>query len=309
MAAELGCVSILSSSRFSVIMYRSDADFPTTFSFQTLTPICVSHHLLTCPPHPLSSTQIDADEFFEVLSNIHRHSKFLQNKPPQFVPKEDLVAEEVLKVLAPFTIENGGPLIVKKFMYAPERSNVIVHYPGTSDKIVSFVGSHMDTVCEMLRCLVTITAFGMTEMHSFLLRNALTCFSLLPVPFPVSVLSSFSASSSFASSASFYLQVPADPEQWTRDPFTIARDGDRIFGRGVTDCLGHVALLTCVFKKIAQLRPTLERGVAAVLIANEENGEIPGIGIDELEKRGELAFLKNGPVRLARGREVLREGG
>ena len=91
--------------------------------------------------------------------------------------------------------------------------------------------------------------------------------------------------------------MPADPEQWSRDPFTIARDGDRIFGRGVTDCLGHVALLTCVFKKLAQLRPTLERGVAAVLIANEENGEIQGIGIDELEKRGELAFLKIGPVR------------
>jgi len=60
--------------------------------------------------------------------------------------------------------------------------------------------------------------------------------------------------------------------------------------------LGHVALLTCVFKKLAQLKPTLERGVAAVLIANEENGEIAGVGIDELEKRGELAFLKNGPL-------------
>jgi hypothetical protein len=87
-----------------------------------------------------------------------------------------------------------------------DRSNVIIHYPGTSDKIVSFVGSHMDT-------------------------------------------------------------VPADPEQWSRDPFQLERDGDKIYGRGVTDCLGHVALLACVFKKLAQLRPTLERGVVAVLIA------------------------------------------
>jgi acetylornithine deacetylase len=91
-------------------------------------------------------------------------------------------------------------------------------------------------------------------------------------------------------------QVPADAEQWARDPFTIERDGDKIYGRGVTDCLGHVALIACVFKKLAELKPTLQRGVAAVLIANEENSDIPGIGIDELEKRGELEFLKNGPL-------------
>jgi acetylornithine deacetylase len=91
-------------------------------------------------------------------------------------------------------------------MYVADRSNVIIHYPGTSDKMVSFVGSHMDT-------------------------------------------------------------VPADPEQWARDPFTMERDGDKIYGRGVTDCLGHVAMLTCFFKKLAELRPTLEVGVAAVLIA------------------------------------------
>jgi acetylornithine deacetylase len=151
------------------------------------------------------------------------------------VPKEDLVACEVEAVLAPFTTANGGPLVVRKFTYVPDRSNVIIHYPGTTDRIVSFVGSHMDT-------------------------------------------------------------VPADPEQWSRDPFTMERDGDKIYGRGVTDCLGHVAMLTLFFKKLAELKPTLEVGVAAVLIANEENSEIPGVGIDELERRGELAFLKNGPL-------------
>jgi hypothetical protein len=44
----------------------------------------------------LSAARIDDGEFFQVLSNIHRHSKLLQNKPPQFVPKEDLVANEGL---------------------------------------------------------------------------------------------------------------------------------------------------------------------------------------------------------------------
>ena len=182
-----------------------------------------------------AAAAISVDEFMTVMTNIHRHSKFLQNKPPQFVPKEDLVACEVEAVLRPFAVENGGPLVVKKCTYVPDRSNLIVHYPGTSGKIVSFVGSHMDT-------------------------------------------------------------VPADPEQWSRDPFVLERDGDKIYGRGVTDCLGHVAMLTLFFKKLAELRPTLEVGVACVLIANEENSEIPGVGIDELERRCELAFLKAGPL-------------
>jgi acetylornithine deacetylase len=39
--------------------------------------------------------------------------------------------------------------------------------------------------------------------------------------------------------------VPANPEGWQRDPFTLSVEGDKLFGRGTTDCLGHVALLTC----------------------------------------------------------------
>jgi acetylornithine deacetylase len=62
----------------------------------------------------VSAAQIDSEEFYEVLSKIHRHSRLLQNKPPQFVPKEDLVASEVVEFLQPYTVENGGPLVVKK---------------------------------------------------------------------------------------------------------------------------------------------------------------------------------------------------
>ena len=36
---------------------------------------------------------------------------------------------------------------------------------------------------------------------------------------------------------------------------------------GVTDCLGHVAMLTLVFEQLAKLRPALVIGVTAVLIA------------------------------------------
>lgn len=38
--------------------------------------------------------------------------------------------------------------------------------------------------------------------------------------------------------------VPADPETWERDPFSLVVEGDKLFGRGTTDCLGHVALMT-----------------------------------------------------------------
>lgn len=38
--------------------------------------------------------------------------------------------------------------------------------------------------------------------------------------------------------------VPANPEGWARDPFTLTVEGDKLYGRGTTDCLGHVALMT-----------------------------------------------------------------
>lgn len=40
--------------------------------------------------------------------------------------------------------------------------------------------------------------------------------------------------------------VPADREGegWLRDPWQLEVEGGQLYGRGVTDCLGHVALLT-----------------------------------------------------------------
>jgi acetylornithine deacetylase len=39
--------------------------------------------------------------------------------------------------------------------------------------------------------------------------------------------------------------VPANPEGWELDPFALTVEGDHLYGRGTTDCLGHVALMTC----------------------------------------------------------------
>jgi acetylornithine deacetylase/succinyl-diaminopimelate desuccinylase-like protein len=62
----------------------------------------------------------------------------------------------------------------------------------------------------------------------------------------------------------------ADPAKWERNPFELIIEGDKLYGRGTTDCLGHVALLTCFFVRLAQLKPVLDVSVHAVFIASEE---------------------------------------
>ncbi|MCH87705.1 acetylornithine deacetylase-like, partial [Trifolium medium] len=43
--------------------------------------------------------------------------------------------------------------------------------------------------------------------------------------------------------------VTANPDDWDFDPFTLSIDGDKLRGRGTTDCLGHVALVTELMRK------------------------------------------------------------
>ena len=90
--------------------------------------------------------------------------------------------------------------------------------------------------------------------------------------------------------------VTANPDEFKRDPFKLTVEGDMLYGRGVTDCLGHVAMLCCVLKQLAIIKPKLRVGVACVFIANEENGTVEGVGIDELCRRGELEFCSRAPL-------------
>ncbi|KAL2643014.1 hypothetical protein R1flu_010601 [Riccia fluitans] len=90
--------------------------------------------------------------------------------------------------------------------------------------------------------------------------------------------------------------VPANKEDWDFDPFTLTRDGDKLRGRGTTDCLGHVALVTELFRQLAEKKLKLKSSVIAVFIANEENSTTLGVGIDALVKDGLLDDLKNGPL-------------
>lgn len=90
--------------------------------------------------------------------------------------------------------------------------------------------------------------------------------------------------------------VTANPTDWDFDPFSLSVDGDKLRGRGTTDCLGHVALVTELMRRLGQTRPELKNTVVAVFIANEENSSVLGIGVDALVKDGLLDKLKAGPL-------------
>lgn len=89
--------------------------------------------------------------------------------------------------------------------------------------------------------------------------------------------------------------VPADPETWDRDPFHLTQEDDRLYGRGTTDCLGHVALLTRVLHALGTCRPKMKRSVVVLFIAGEEGGE-KGVGVDAVVERGKIDEAKQGPV-------------
>uniref|UniRef100_A0A0E0NJG8 Acetylornithine deacetylase n=1 Tax=Oryza rufipogon TaxID=4529 RepID=A0A0E0NJG8_ORYRU len=93
--------------------------------------------------------------------------------------------------------------------------------------------------------------------------------------------------------------VPANPDEWDFDPFSLtfdSEDKDKLRGRGTTDCLGHVALVAQLMRRLGEVKPVLKHSVIAVFIANEENSLITGIGVDGLVKDGLLDKLKNGPL-------------
>ncbi|XP_024026477.1 acetylornithine deacetylase [Morus notabilis] len=90
--------------------------------------------------------------------------------------------------------------------------------------------------------------------------------------------------------------VTANPNDWEFDPFSLSINGDELRGRGTTDCLGHVALVTELMKKLGETKPKLKSTVVAVFIANEENSAITGVGVDALVKDGLLNKLKDGPL-------------
>ena len=184
----------------------------------------------------IDKLELNEPRYLGLLKNLIGESKYLQNSPSQgLVPEETRAAKHVKDVLSPYLKENGGVLDLEEVAFVEGRSNLIIKYAGTTDAVVSFVGSHFDV-------------------------------------------------------------VPADPKGWDRDPFTLQQEGDMLYGRGTTDCLGHVALLTEFLAQLGETKPALKQTVVVVFIANEENGQFKGIGVDQLDKEGYMECLKGGPL-------------
>jgi acetylornithine deacetylase len=155
-------------------------------------------------------------------------------------------------------VEQGGPLIVRHVSYAEGRGNILVELPGADADAgcLSFVGMHLDVV-----------------------------------PANPDTWCAAAGAQRCGSGADAALRGRRD-----FDPFTLTRDGDKLRGRGVTDCLGHVALVTQLLCALAKARPRLRRTLHAVFIANEENSSALGVGVDALLAAGLLERLKAGPV-------------
>ena len=92
--------------------------------------------------------------------------------------------------------------------------------------------------------------------------------------------------------------VPANKTQegWEREPFELTVEDGVLYGRGVTDCLGHVALLTDWVVQLAENNIQPEATIKIVFIANEEEAPQPDIGLDYVVSEGALDGLVDGPL-------------
>lgn len=70
--------------------------------------------------------------------------------------------------------------------------------------------------------------------------------------------------------------VPAG-EGWTRSPFTLTQEGDRLFGRGTVDMKGAIAALLAAVDAAAEAGLELARDPILLACTDEEGGLYPGV--------------------------------
>ncbi len=64
--------------------------------------------------------------------------------------------------------------------------------------------------------------------------------------------------------------VPVEGQEWTRDPFRLTREGDRLFGRGTTDMKGYLAAMLAVADQAS--RAELKEPLKLAISYDEEVG-------------------------------------
>lgn len=82
--------------------------------------------------------------------------------------------------------------------------------------------------------------------------------------------------------------VPVDGQDWTRDPFRLTREGERVYGRGTTDMKGYVASALALADRAA--KADLKEPLKIALSYDEEVG---CVGIQEMLEH--LAPLTGSP--------------
>ena len=206
----------------------------------------------------LQGLALDQDEYIALLAKLIGESKHVQNNPRQgLVPCEAKVARHVLDVLEPHssTSTSSGS-------GGPLIIQQFLYKEGRPNIKITYPGSNSSSSTRTGEKISTTTTTAKTT--SFI--------------------------------GSHMDVVPANPETWQRDPFTLEFDGvDKLYGRGTTDCLGHVALITLLMKALAICKPApdLQRSIVALFIAGEEGGET-GVGIDRVVQDGALEECKSG---------------
>lgn len=94
--------------------------------------------------------------------------------------------------------------------------------------------------------------------------------------------------------------VPTDGQHWTRPPFALTREGDKLYGRGTSDMKGYLA---CVMAVLARLDVrTLSRPLHVAVTFDEEVGCIGAHELVTFMSQNDLrpaAIFVGEPTRLA----------
>eukprot|EP00494_Astrolonche_serrata_P022656 UN22913 len=86
--------------------------------------------------------------------------------------------------------------------------------------------------------------------------------------------------------------VPANPKKWKTDPWSLTTElltrDKMITARGVTDCLGHVCLLSSMMKTLSEDSENPSLNVICIFVGGHENVFDSQIGVTQLLETGKL---------------------
>ncbi len=92
--------------------------------------------------------------------------------------------------------------------------------------------------------------------------------------------------------------VPAgDPDRWTRPPFELTAEGDRLFGRGVVDMKGPLCCAVAAARALRDADVTLDGCLQIQSVIGEEDGGAGTLGTIERGHTGDGAIVIE-PTRL-----------